>query len=263
MSELDTDRKPSRRLWIIAGVIALALHLGGAALALANLRGDDEEALGSEGEFAVEMTAPNVEDTDLPAGPDQDASVAAPALAEQKAVVKDTDVPKDTPTETEDPDRIVTTTEAKKPKKEDDQIAAVQTSASTESVAQEATAQQKRDNAREGQALAAPNQGIGKDSQKMIENYERRINAYLQSHLRYPDVKDPKEIQSATVSFALDRLGHVISVEIAQGSGDPVYDAAAIDMVRRSDPLPVPPPLIADRGLAYNLPVHFVKKKKP
>jgi len=38
MSDLDTEPRSSRRLWIFAGVGALALHLGGAALAVAHLR---------------------------------------------------------------------------------------------------------------------------------------------------------------------------------------------------------------------------------
>ena len=38
MFDLETEPKPSRRLWIVATMMALALHLGGAALALANLR---------------------------------------------------------------------------------------------------------------------------------------------------------------------------------------------------------------------------------
>ncbi len=54
------------------------------------------------------MTSPHLEPTDLPPGPDTEASVASPAIAEQKAEIKDTELPKDIPTETEDPDRVVT-----------------------------------------------------------------------------------------------------------------------------------------------------------
>ena len=70
------------------------------------------------------------EPTDLPPGPDTEASVASPALAEQKAEVKETELPKDMPTETEDPDRVVTPNDSNKPKEDDTKIATVQTSAS-------------------------------------------------------------------------------------------------------------------------------------
>jgi hypothetical protein len=142
MSSLDTEQKPSRRLWIFAGLGALALHVGGGALAVAHLRANDlDESLGAPAiEIGLELMSPHLEAIDLPPGPDTDASVASPALAEQKAEVKETELPKEVSTEADDPDRVVTPNDSKKPKEEDSKIAAVQTSASTESIAAEATA---------------------------------------------------------------------------------------------------------------------------
>src|SRR6195256_2838985 len=133
MSDLDTEQKPSRRLWIFAGVAALALHVGCAALAIAHMRTDDpDDSLGAPAiEIGLEMMAPRQEVTDLPPGPDTDASVASPALAEQQAVVTETDLPKAVPTETEEPDRVVTTNDIKEPEKEEQEVAAGQTQAST------------------------------------------------------------------------------------------------------------------------------------
>ncbi len=131
MSELGTEQRPSRRLWFFAGVVALALHLGGAALAVTHLGGDPEESLGAPAiEIGLELTAPHVEPTDLPPGPDQDAALASPAQAEQKAEVQPTELPKDQPTETENPDRQVTPNDSSKPKEDDAKTAAVATSAS-------------------------------------------------------------------------------------------------------------------------------------
>src|SRR6185312_15456862 len=90
MSDVDLEQKPSRRLWLFAGVAALALHLGGAALAVAHLQGTEADEV-SEGtgtiEIGFESLAEQREQTDLPPGPESDASVASPALAEQKAEV--------------------------------------------------------------------------------------------------------------------------------------------------------------------------------
>ena len=61
------------------------------------------------------------------------------------------------------------------------------------------------------------------------------------------------------VSFVLDRVGHVVTKRIVKGSGDAAFDAAALDMLRRSDPVP-PPPLVADEGLIFSLPVIFQAK---
>ena len=95
-----------------------------------------DDALGATAiEIGLEMASVHREVTDLPPGPDTDASTASPQLAEQKAEVKETDLPQDKPTEPEEADRVVTETESKKPKEDDPKIAAVQTQASTELVA--------------------------------------------------------------------------------------------------------------------------------
>ncbi len=50
------------------------------------------------------------------------------------------------------------------------------------------------------------------------------------------------------MSFELDRIGHVLTARVERSSGDPAFDEAAIAMLRRADPVPVPPPLVADEG---------------
>ena len=91
---MSDEARPSRKLWILAAVAALALHLGGAALALAHLRtDDDDDGLGASGaEFAVEMASPKAPETDLPPGPDSEAMQEQQALPEQKAETKESKV---------------------------------------------------------------------------------------------------------------------------------------------------------------------------
>jgi hypothetical protein len=89
MIDLDLEQKPSRRLWILAALGAVALHFGGAALAIAHLQTDgSDDGLGANSvEIAFEMASPKVTDENLPPGPDTDPSLASPQLAEQKAEV--------------------------------------------------------------------------------------------------------------------------------------------------------------------------------
>lgn len=262
MTGLDIDQKPSR-LWIFAGVSALALHLGGAALAIAYLGSDDlDDALGAPAiEIGLEMTSPKLDPTDLPPGPDTDASMASPAMAEQKAELKETDLPKDTPTEAENPDRVVTPNDVKKPVEEDAKIAAVQTQASQESVAAEATATPSSEDIPQATHSVAPAQGIGDTARRVGATWKKELIAHLNKHLRYPARRTLKSAE-ILVGFALDRTGHVLSASIIRGSGDPVFDAAALAMIRRSDPVPQPPPLVADEGLNFTLPVIFRVKGK-
>jgi protein TonB len=261
MPEVDIERKPSRRLWIFAGLSAIALHVGGAALAIAHLRTvEPDDSLGAPAiEIGLEMMSPRAEPTDLPPGPDSDASVASPALAEQKAELKEAELPKDTPSETDDPDRVVTPNESNKPREEESKTAAVQTSASTESAAAEATATPSPEDIRKGPRAVAPAQGTGESARRVRVTWQKELVAHLDRHKRYPSERSQKSAE-ILVSFALDRMGHVLSTTIVKGSGDAAFDQAALAMVRRSDPVPPPPPLVADEGLNFTLPVIFKVK---
>src|SRR6202012_509269 len=262
MTKLTQEQRPRWLLWTIAAVAAFSLHVAGAPLALAHLNPDDgADGLGANvSEIGIELTSPTAEDTELPPGPDADASVASPALAEQKAEVKPTDLPKETPKESEEPDRVVTQNEQKKPTDDDPKVETVQTAASQESVAQEATAQQRLDNAREANAATASYIGIGKDNQALTANWGKRISAYFELHKRYPKT-DKVKAAKVMLSLVLNRLGHVVSLAVAETSGDAMFDEAALDMIRRSDPVPRPPAALTEDTFSYNLSVDFKGKK--
>ena len=257
MPDLDDEQRPSRRLWIFAATAALMLHVGGGALAVAHLRIDDtDEYSGAPAiEIGLELTSPHLEATDLPPAPDTEAAVASPALTEQKAEFKETELPKDVPSETDNPDRAVTPADSKKPKEDDSKVAAVQTSASIESEATEATATPSTEDIPQAARSVAPAQGTGASAQRMRATWQKDLMAHLDKHKRYP--AGSQRSTEILVSFELDRMGHVLSANIVKGSGDAAFDEAALAMVRRSDPVPPPPPLVADEGLNFTLPVIF------
>jgi TonB family protein len=95
----------------------------------------------------------------------------------------------------------------------------------------------------------------------MRATWQKELLAHLDRHKRYPVDRSQKSAE-ILVSFALDRMGHVLSASIVKGSGDSSFDQAALAMVRRSDPVPPPPPLVADEGLSFTLPVIFRVKVK-
>ncbi|MDO9059031.1 MAG: TonB family protein [Bradyrhizobium sp.] len=263
MSDLEIEPKPSRRLWALAAAAALTLHLGCGALAIAHLQeAESEDALGANAiEVGLEFASVRREASDLPPGPDSDASVASPALAEQQAEVKETELPKDVPTEPEEADRVVTPNESNKPKEDDPKIAAVQTQASTESVASEATAMPSSEAIPEGPRSVAPAIGSGETARRARVTWQNELVAHLVKHKRNPDLETYKNTQ-VMVSVTFDRLGRVLATSIAKSSGDPAYDAAALEMLKRADPVPQPPPIIADEGLTFTLPVNFRVKDK-
>lgn len=120
MSGMASARAVSRRslrIWAWAAFGAMALHGAALAFVIATARPDDPpDDLGANAiEVGYERLAPKAEPVDLPAGPNSEASAASPAVAEQKDSVKDTNLPQATPTDTADPDRIVTPDDRKKP----------------------------------------------------------------------------------------------------------------------------------------------------
>ena len=262
MSDPNIEQKPSRWLWILAALAALGLHLGGAALAVTHLRTNEgDEGLGAaDAAYAVELASPKVTDDNLPAGPDADASQASQQLAEQKAELKETELPKEKPTEAEDPDRIVTPNDSKKPREDDPKVATVETQASDYSPAQEATSRQTLDEkAPEAETARAPSPGIGKDRLKLTADWGRQISAYFELHKRYP--KDRSKSTKVKVSLVLNRRGNIVSADVTESSGDPAFDDAAVSMIRRSDPVPKPPAGLTDDQFSFSLDVNFTKPK--
>jgi periplasmic protein TonB len=258
MPDFETEQKPSRRLWILAAVGALGLHLGFGALAIAHLQTrEDEDSLSAPAiEIGLELASSRAEPINMPPGPEVDASAASPQLAEQKAAVNETELPKDTPAEADDPDRVVKPNDSKK-KEDDPKIATVQTLASTLSLPQQATAAPRLDGRLDDKATA-PKQGIGNSTELAKVKWDKKVVAHLRKHLIFPEaekIKSPKV--RVVLDLEFDRMGHVVSVGIAEGSGRKAFDEAALKMVRRSDPVPVPPPLVADEGLKRTVPVDF------
>jgi TonB family protein len=180
---------------------------------------------------------------------------------EEKEKVEETQFPQEKPTEAEEPDRIVAETAPKKPTEEEQKIATVETNASTESAASEATAPTPIENAREAPVTAAPVHGTGASAQRVRVTWQKKLMAHLERFKRYPSAGVPRSAR-IEVGFTLDRLGHVVSANIRQGSGDPAFDQAALSMLRRADPVPPPPPLVADDGLNFTLPVVYRVKGK-
>jgi periplasmic protein TonB len=257
MSEHYKPRHLSPAFWAAAAFIAVALHAGGVSLAFVSRQAEQESDLGAPAiEIGVELAAPHVEQTDLPVGPDTDAAAPSPAQVEQKAVVEQSDLPKAQVTETEDPDRVVSPNDNQKPKEDDPKVPTVQTQASSPSVAAEATATPSLQDAPDATQSIAPSPGTAESARRERATWQKELAAHFNKFKRYPgDRKTPRA--EVVVSFELDRVGHVISKHIVKGSGDAAFDDAALDMLQRADPVPAPPPLVADDGLLFSQPVVF------
>ena len=67
MSKIIAEQPPSRRLWAFAAVVAIAIHLGCVALAMARMQTDElDDDLGAPAiEIGLDLTSPHREATDF------------------------------------------------------------------------------------------------------------------------------------------------------------------------------------------------------
>lgn len=251
--------KPRRTppIWIAAALVAGSLHLGAAGVAAWSLQSD--ESFDDEGapaiELAMDMAAPRTEQSDLPPGPEADASAAAPESAQSAAKTQASDRPKEEPVEAENPDRMVAVEEQKKPEEKAEEQQR-RSDASTASIASEATSAPRQEATPPAPAARAPVIGAGQNAAKMKAEWTKRLFTHLSRHKRYPQGVRQRQAE-ARVVFTLDRTGHVVTAQVSKSAGETAFDNAALDMMKRSDPVPAPPPLVADEGLTFEVPVAF------
>ncbi len=121
-------------------------------------------------EIGLEMTAPHAETSDLPPG-----LLAEDAVRpEQQAKVEEKTLSVAKPTDTDDPDRLVSEKPVEKPN-EVEKPETVQSKASTASPASEAAAPPTSDRAREAPRSAAPVQGSGDSTRRVVTTWQPQL----------------------------------------------------------------------------------------
>jgi TonB family protein len=222
----------------------------------------EDDDLGAPGiEIAFELASTQTMPSELPPGPESEASAPSPPVVEQKATEKEVDLPKETPVESDNPDRLVTVEKTDKPGEKEPEPKTKTMKASEESAAQEATVAPSVQDVQETAKSTTPDQGTGQSRQRARVTWQKELLAHLDKFKRYPTERSQKSAE-ILITMTLDRTGHVVSANISRGSGDDAFDHAALAIVERASPVPPPPPLIADEGLDFSLPVIFRKSGK-
>jgi TonB family protein len=244
-------------VWQAAAAAAVGLHLIAAGGAFYYLSRDDlDPELGAPAiEIGVELEAPRGETSELPPGPDSDAAAAAPDSQASAAKEIPANLPKDQPVDTAEPDRQAAPDTRANPSKETEAASAASTAAAP-SVASAATATPKAPTLRDATRSVAPAVGVGNSQARIRASWEKELVAHINRFKRYPQGGGGESAQ-VVVNLQLDETGRVASASVLRSSGRPVFDAAAIEMVRRADPVPRPPPAAAQAGLHFALPVIF------
>lgn len=107
-------------------------------------------------------------------------------------------------------------------------------------------------------AAAAPRTAAAGMPPDAVADYHARLRVWLERHKRYPRQARRRREQGVVVlHFVVDRAGAVLDLEVETSSGHPLLDDAALDMVRRAQPLPEMPPGMPDSRAEHLLPVRF------
>lgn len=247
-------------LWGRAAGVAIALHGLALAALLVTMRGeiDDDPGGAPAIDIAMEPAAPrDAETPDAPPGPLTDESAAA---ASSVASSESKETPEEKIARAEAEDAELTHHEKPERPTEIEQTHQARQVVSNESAASEATAPPKSEAARLSEKPVAPAQGTDAASKAAVLTWQKALMAHLNRAKRYP--AGARRAAEVSLSFTLDRRGHVVSYAVKHSSGQAIFDEAALAMMKRADPLPAPPPALADEGLTFEVPVQFRADRK-
>lgn len=112
-------------------------------------------------------------------------------------------------------------------------------------------------NAPPGQTAAAPSAGAA-GNPAARRSWQGTLLAHLERHKRYPRSSQARREQGVThLRFVMDRQGKVLSSRIERPSGHQALDAETLELIRRAEPLPVPPPDVGDDRIELVVPVQY------
>ncbi|MBR1221123.1 energy transducer TonB [Bradyrhizobium sp. U87765 SZCCT0131] len=89
-------------------------------------------------------------------------------------------------------------------------------------------------------------------------SYRSMLAAHLQRFKQYPaGSRSIGETGVVTLSFTVNRGGHVLSSRIGRSSGHPALDAETMALIRRAQPLPAFPPEIREASMSFSVPIAY------
>ncbi|WP_394356071.1 energy transducer TonB family protein [Brytella acorum] len=110
------------------------------------------------------------------------------------------------------------------------------------------------------QAAPAPGASSSQASHDPV-TWQGALLAQLEKFKRYPsDAMADHQEGVPTVTFTMDRKGHVLSVTLASSSGHALLDQEAVALPKRADPLPPPPDSVTGDPVTLTVPIEFYIK---
>ena len=109
---------------------------------------------------------------------------------------------------------------------------------------------------------ASPDAGlVERPTSTQIVTWQRLMSMQLERYKRYPSQARGEQGET-TLTFTIDRQGHLLSSRVVRSAGSAALDAAALAMLGRAQPFPAPPAGIADEQLTITVPVRYVSAQR-
>ena len=109
--------------------------------------------------------------------------------------------------------------------------------------------------ARVAEAAAAPASSASMAPTADLASWKGALLALLNRNKRYP--AGATGVGTASVAFAVDRAGVVLSARLIASSGDSALDEEAVALLRRSSPVRPPPPAFGRGVITLTVPIRF------
>jgi periplasmic protein TonB len=253
---LFADARRDLPRWVFSACLVVMAHGGGAA-AFVHWRAVDDDA-NPTAALVVNLAPMPMSPTDTPLappGPEQQQGETTPRPVE-KVEEKPEEIREVSKVEQEQPDLPPAESPevamaALPPEARPEQVEA------NNQVGAEVTTAPQAPQVQESVVAAAPEQGqVNISNSNAIPAWKHQVSNLIERHKRYPEAAQARN-QHGTVEleFSLDRQGRVVASRIAKSSGSSVLDQATLDLVRRAQPFPPPPPGMVDVNL--NVPVRY------
>jgi protein TonB len=265
------------RRWLLSGAVVLCAH-GAVAAALVNWTDPSEPAMPAAAivvNFAPVMAAPPEAPTELPPGPEQVMSDAAPdrpvesvedkteakvlkaeakaeTQVEEQVVRKPVEEPPPEVPPAVNPEVAVPLPPPKEVKQETPrpQVARLPAPATT---APQAIPE------RTAAVAAAPAQGVlNRNVSNALPTWKSQVAGLLERNKRYPAAAQANRQQGIVqLYFSLDRKGYVVASRVLKSSGSATLDQEAMALVQRAQPFPPPPPELPGARVDLSVPIRF------
>lgn len=104
----------------------------------------------------------------------------------------------------------------------------------------------------------APEPPLDARGKRAQSQYLRELMAWLARHRVYPAEAKKQKLEGVVqVRFAIDRDGRLLSAAVHRSAGAELLDQAALDVLRRAEPMPKFPKALARSRLSVTLPIDF------